>query len=64
MHQDTFKGSLLGCFENVSDTALTIACTINVSIDYNGFNVSNPNERKNMQKRTSRQIDAWFVYVC
>ena len=39
MHQDTFKGSLLGCSENVSDTALTIVCTINVSIDCNGFQV-------------------------
>ena len=35
MHQDTFKGSLLGCSENVSDTELTIACTINMSIDCN-----------------------------
>ena len=65
MHQDTFKGSLLGCSENVSDTALTIVCTINVSIDWNGFNVSNPHdERKNIQKRESRRIDAWFVFVC
>ena len=64
MHQDTFKGSLLGCSENVSDTALTIASTINVSIDCNGFNVSNPNERENIQKRKSRRIDAWFVFVC
>ena len=45
MH-DTFKGSLLGCFENVSYTSLTIVCTINVSIDCDGFDVSNPNERK------------------
>ena len=64
MHQDTFKGSLLGCSENVSDTPLTIVCTINVSIDCDKFNVSNPNERKNIQKRKSRQIDAWFVFVC
>ena len=60
MHQDTFKGSLLGYSENVSDTALTIVSTINVSIDCNGFNVSNPN----IQKRKSRRIDAWFVFVC
>ena len=32
MHQDTFKGSLLACSENVSDTALTVVCTINVLI--------------------------------
>ena len=50
MHKDTFKGSLLGCFENVSNTALTIVCTINVSIDCNGFDVSNPDERENMLK--------------
>ena len=48
MHQDTFKGSLLGCSENVSNTALTIVCTINVSIDCNGFQVPCPNERKNI----------------
>ena len=48
MHQDTFKGSFLGCSENVSSTALTIVCTINVSIDCNGFQVPNPNERKNI----------------
>ena len=48
MHKDTFKGSLLGCLENVSDTALTIVCAINVSIDCNGFQVPNPNERKNI----------------
>ena len=48
--QDTFKGSLLGCSENISDTALTIVCSINVSIGCNGFNESNPNEKKNIQK--------------
>ena len=64
MYKDTFKVSLLGCSENVSDTAHTIVCTINVSIDCNGFNVSNPNETKNIQKRKSRQIDVWFVFVC
>ena len=29
MNQDTFKGSLLGFSKNVSDTALSIVCTIN-----------------------------------
>ena len=64
MHQDTFKGSLLGCSENLSDTPLAIVCTINVSIEYNGFDVSNRNERENIHKGKSRQIDAWFVFVC
>ena len=50
MHQDTFKGSLLRCSESVSDTALTIVWTINVSIDCNGFQVPNPNERKIYKK--------------
>ena len=35
-----------GCSENVSNTALTIVCTINVNIDCNGFQVPNPNGRK------------------
>ena len=43
-----FKGSLVGCSENVSNTTLTIVCTINVSIDCNGFQVPNPNGRKNI----------------
>ena len=64
MYKVTFKVSFLGCSENVSETALTIVCTINVIIDCNGFNVSNPNETKNIQKRKSRQIDVWFVFVC
>ena len=46
MHQDTFKGSLLGCSENVSNTALTIVYTINVSIDCNGIEVPTPNGRR------------------
>ena len=36
MHKDTFKGSLLGCSENVPNTVLTAVWTINVSIDCNG----------------------------
>ena len=48
MHQNTFEGSLLGCSENVSVTAVTIVSTINVSIDCNGFQVPSPNERKNV----------------
>ena len=35
MHQDNFKVSLLGCSENVSNTAPTIVYTMNVSIDCN-----------------------------
>ena len=31
--QRHFQGSLFGCFEYVPYTALTIVCTINVSID-------------------------------
>ena len=46
MHQDIFKGSLLGCSENISNTALTIDCTINMSIDCNGFQVPNPMKGK------------------
>ena len=33
MMQSHFQGPLLGCFEYVPYTALTIVCTINVSID-------------------------------
>ena len=59
--KDTFKGSLFG--ENVSNTTLTIVCTINVSIDCDCFDVSNPSERKNIHKIKSSQWDAWFVFV-
>ena len=60
--KDTFKGSLFGCQENVSNTTLTIVCTINVSIDCDCFDVSSPNERKNIHKIKSSQWDAWFVF--
>ena len=60
--KDTFKGSWFGCQENVSNTTLTIVCTINVSIDYDCFHVSNPSERKNIHKIKSSQWDAWFVF--
>ena len=46
LQKDTFKGSLFGYQENVSNTTLTIVLTINVSIDCYCFDVSNPNERK------------------
>ena len=46
--QSHFQGSLLGCFEYVRYTALTIVCTINVSIDCKKSKVSNPNERENI----------------
>ena len=50
MLKDTFKGSLLGCQENVSNTALTIVCTISVSIYCDWFQVPNPSTRKNILK--------------
>ena len=49
------KGSLFDCQEDVSYTALTIVCTINVSIDCDCFDVSNPSTRKNIHKRKSSQ---------
>ena len=60
--KDTFKGSLFGCQENVSNTTLTIVCTTNVSIDCDCSDVSNPNERENIHKIKSSQLDAWFVF--
>ena len=36
------------CFENVPNTALTPALTINVSIDWKKNEGSNPNKRKNI----------------
>ena len=41
-----FQGSLFGCFEYVPYTALTIACTINGSIDCKKNKVYNPFTRK------------------
>ena len=49
------KGSLVDCQEDVSYTALTIVCTINMSIDCDCFDVSNPSTRKNIHKRKSSQ---------
>ena len=46
--QRHFQGSLFGCFEYVPYTALTIVCTINVSIDCKKNKVSNPYTRKNI----------------
>ena len=34
-----------------------------MSIDCDCFDVSNPNERKNIHKIKSSQWDAWFVFV-
>ena len=48
--QRHFQGSLFGCFEYVPYIALTIVCTINVSIDCNWFDVSNPFTKKNILK--------------
>ena len=48
--KDTSKGSLFDCSENVSNTALTIVGTINVSIDCDWFQVPNPSTRKNILK--------------
>ena len=50
MMQSHFQGLLLGCFEYVPYTTLTIVCTINVSIDCKKNKVSNPNERENIHK--------------
>ena len=47
LQKDTFKAPCC-CFENVPNTALTVVCTINVSIDCNWFQVPNPNKRKNI----------------
>ena len=33
-----------------------------MSIDCDCFDVSNPNERENIQKIKSSQLDAWFVF--
>ena len=49
------KGSLVDCQEDVPYTALTIVCTINVSIDCDWFQVSNPSIRKNILKIKSSQ---------
>ena len=38
------------CFENAPNTALTIVLIINVSFDYNWFEVPNPCQRKNILK--------------
>ena len=46
--QRHFQGSLFGCFVYVPHTALTIVCTINVSIDCKKNKVSNPNETENI----------------
>ena len=46
---DTFKAPCC-CFENAPNTALTIVCTINVSIDCNWFDAPNPSTRKNILK--------------
>ena len=50
--QRHFQGSLFGCFEyvGVPYTAHTIVCTIDVSIDCNWFDVSNPFTRKTILK--------------
>ena len=49
------KGSLVDCQEDVPYTALTIVCTINVSIDCDCFDVSNPPTRENIHKIKSSQ---------
>ena len=46
MMQSHFQGPLLGCFEYVPYTAITIVCTINVSIDCKKNKVSNPFQGK------------------
>ena len=49
------KDSLVDCQEDVPYTALTIVCTINVSIDCDWFQVPNPSIRKNILKIKSSQ---------
>ena len=61
--QRHFQDSLFGCFEYVPYTALTIVCTINVSIDCKKNKVSNLNQEKNILDCKSRQLVAWFV-IC
>ena len=46
--QRHFQGSLFGGIEYVPNTALTIVCTINVSIDCKKNKVLNPYTRKNI----------------
>ena len=58
---DTFK-ALCCCFENAPNTALTIVCTINVSIDCKKNKVSTLNQEKNILDCKSRQQVAWFVF--
>ena len=53
--QRHFQHSLFGCFEYVPYTALTIVCTITVSIDCKKNRVSNPFTRKNILDYKSRQ---------
>ena len=55
LKENAQKGSLVDCQEDVSYTALTIVCTINVSLDCDCFDVSNPPTRKNIHKRKSSQ---------
>ena len=49
LQKDTFKAPCC-CFENVSNTAHTVVCTINVSIDCNGYEVPNLPQKKNILK--------------
>ena len=58
---DTFKAPCC-CFENAPNTALTIVCTINVSIDCKKNKVSNLNQEKNILGCSSRQQVAWFEF--
>ena len=46
---DTFKAPCC-CFENAPNTALTIVCTINVSMDCNWFDVPNLPQKTNILK--------------
>ena len=45
-----FQRLLVWFRENVSNTTLTIVCTINVSIDCDWFQVPNPITRENILK--------------
>ena len=51
MMRSNFQGPLLGSFEYVPYTTLTIVCTINVSIDCKKNKVSNPYEINQVYER-------------
>ena len=61
VQSDTSKAPCC-CFENAPNTALTIVCTINVSIDCKKNEVSSLLVERNILYFKSRQQVAWFVF--